>query len=87
MPRFGPIKRQDLIRYLRRVGFEGPYSGGRHQFMLREDTTIWIPNPHQGDFGRDLRPRSPAEISSRGYFAKPTSAEMSGKLCNGVYSA
>ncbi len=53
MPRFGPIKRQDLVRYLRLVGFEGPYSGGRHQFMLKADTTIWIPNPHQGDIGRD----------------------------------
>ena len=57
MPRFGPIKRRDLIRYLRLAGFEGPYSGGRHQFMLREDTTIWIPNPHQGDIGRDLLAR------------------------------
>lgn len=54
MPRFGPIKRRDLIRYLRLVGFEGPYSGGRHQFMLKADTTIWIPYPHQGDIGRDL---------------------------------
>jgi hypothetical protein len=33
MPRFGPIGRQDLIRYLRQIGFEGPYAGGRHQFM------------------------------------------------------
>ena len=57
MPRFGPIKRRDLIRYLRLVGFEGPYSGGRHQFMLKSDTTIWIPNPHQGDIGRDLLAR------------------------------
>ena len=43
MPRFGPIKRQDLIRYLRRAGFAGPYSGGRHQFMVSGDVTIWIP--------------------------------------------
>ena len=35
MPRFGPIKRRDLIRYLRRLGFEGPYSGGKHQFMSK----------------------------------------------------
>jgi hypothetical protein len=40
MPRFGPIRRQDLIRYLRLVGFEGPYSGGRHQFMLRQDIEV-----------------------------------------------
>jgi hypothetical protein len=35
MPRFGPIKRRELIGFLRRVGFEGPYSGGRHHFMER----------------------------------------------------
>jgi len=33
MPRLGPIKRRDLIRYLRQLGFEGPFSGGRHEFM------------------------------------------------------
>jgi|TARA_Y100000031_G_scaffold35401_1_gene39495 predicted RNA binding protein YcfA (HicA-like mRNA interferase family) len=57
MPRFGPIRRQDLIRYLRLAQFEGPYSGGRHQFMLKQDITIWIPNPHRGDIGRDLLAR------------------------------
>ena len=57
MPRFGPIKRQDLIRYLRRVGFAGPYAGGRHQFMVSGDVTIWIPNPHQEDIGRELLSR------------------------------
>lgn len=54
MPAFGPIKRDDLIRYLRRSGFEGPYSGGKHQFVVREDVTVRIPNPHQGDIGREL---------------------------------
>jgi hypothetical protein len=49
MPRFGPVSRKDLIRYLKRFGFQGPYSGGKHQFMIREDITIWVPNPHQAD--------------------------------------
>ncbi len=35
MPRFGPIKHTELIRYLRRLGFEGPYAGGKHQFMIK----------------------------------------------------
>ena len=26
MPAFGPIKRSDLIRNLRKLGFEGPYT-------------------------------------------------------------
>jgi predicted RNA binding protein YcfA (HicA-like mRNA interferase family) len=48
MPPFGPIKRKDLIRYLKQFGFEGPYSGGKHQFMVRGDIVIRVPNPHPG---------------------------------------
>jgi len=54
MPRIGPIKRKDLIYYLKQLKFEGPYSGGKHQFMLRGNTTLRIPNPHQGDISEDL---------------------------------
>ncbi len=46
MPHLGPIKRKDLVYYLKQVGFEGPYSGGKHQFMLKENLSITIPNPH-----------------------------------------
>jgi len=34
MPRFGPIKRVALVRSLRKVGFEGPYSGSKHQILF-----------------------------------------------------
>jgi predicted RNA binding protein YcfA (HicA-like mRNA interferase family) len=54
MPPFGPVKRKDLIRYLGQLGFEGPYSGGKHQFMVKGDITIRISNPHQADIGREL---------------------------------
>jgi predicted RNA binding protein YcfA (HicA-like mRNA interferase family) len=54
MPRFGPIKRKNLIRYLRQVGFEGPYSGGKHQFMIKGSITLRIPNSHQNDIGKEL---------------------------------
>jgi predicted RNA binding protein YcfA (HicA-like mRNA interferase family) len=57
MPRLGPIKRKDLIRYFKALGFEGPYSGKRHQFMVRNDVTVWLPNPHEGDIGRDFLAR------------------------------
>ena len=57
MPRFGPVKRRDLIRYLRQLGFYGPCADGRHQFMAKGDITISIPNLHQGDIGRDLLAR------------------------------
>ena len=54
MPTFGPIKRPDLIRYLRQLEFEGPYSGSKHQYMVKDDITVRIPNPHRGDISRGL---------------------------------
>ena len=54
MPPFGPVKRRDLIRWLARLGFEGPFSGGRHQFVVRGPVTIRLPNPHEGDVSRSL---------------------------------
>jgi len=57
MPPFGPITRRDLVRCLREMGFDGPYSGGKHAFMVKGDLTLTIPNPHKGDIGRDLLTR------------------------------
>ena len=57
MPLFGPVKRAELIRYLRRLGFAGPFSGGKHQFMHKDEITLTLPNPHQGDIGRELLAR------------------------------
>jgi predicted RNA binding protein YcfA (HicA-like mRNA interferase family) len=54
MPPFGPISRKNLVEAFRALGFEGPYSGGKHQFMVRGERTVRIPNPHRGDIGRDL---------------------------------
>jgi predicted RNA binding protein YcfA (HicA-like mRNA interferase family) len=54
MPPFGPIKRRDLSRYLKELGFEGPYVGGKHQYMVKEEVRVMVPNPHQGDINRDL---------------------------------
>ncbi len=65
MPSFGPTKRADLIHYLRIAGFVGPYSGKRHQFMVKEQIRLVIPNPHRGDIGKGLLARilRQAEIS------------------------
>ncbi len=57
MPRFGPVKHRDLIGYLRALGFDGPYSGGKHPFMIKGDIVLTLPNPHRGDIGRDLLTR------------------------------
>jgi len=57
MPAFVPVKRKELIRCLRKSGFEGPFSGGKHQLMVKGDITIRIPNPHQIDIGKELLAR------------------------------
>jgi hypothetical protein len=54
VPAFGPIKRQELIRCLKECEFEGPYSGGKHQYMVRGSLKVRLPNPHQSDISRNL---------------------------------
>jgi len=34
MSRWTPCKRTDFVRRMRKMGFEGPFSGTRHQFMV-----------------------------------------------------
>jgi hypothetical protein len=57
MPPFGPLKRVDLIRYLRNAGFEEPESGAKHQFMKRGAVKVRLPNPHAGDISKPLLAR------------------------------
>ena len=57
MPVLGPIKRRDFIRYLKKVGFEGPFSGGKHQFMLKDKLRLTLPNPHQQEISQSLLTR------------------------------
>jgi predicted RNA binding protein YcfA (HicA-like mRNA interferase family) len=54
MPRFGPIKRRELVACLRRLGYSGPFAGGRHEFMQRGNVSVTIPNPHKSDIGPNL---------------------------------
>lgn len=47
MGKWTPCKRRDFIRRLRKLGFEGPYSGTRHQFMLYQRYRLAIPSNSQ----------------------------------------
>jgi len=55
MPR--PVSRRRLIQKLRKLGFRGPFVGGRHQFMERGSLRITIPNPHGKDIGSAILSR------------------------------
>ncbi len=44
MSRWTPCKRGDFIRKLHRLGFDGPFSGTRHQFMVFSQKRLAIPS-------------------------------------------
>lgn len=44
MSRWTPCKRRDFVQKLRQLGFEGPFSGTRHQFMAYARYRLAIPS-------------------------------------------
>ena len=48
------ISWRKLVRKFRKLGFDGPYSGGRHLFMVKRELKVRIPNPHRGDISKHL---------------------------------
>jgi predicted RNA binding protein YcfA (HicA-like mRNA interferase family) len=49
------ISRKELVRKFRSLGYAGPFSGGKHQFMIKGRNKIRIPNPHgAGDINVSL---------------------------------
>jgi predicted RNA binding protein YcfA (HicA-like mRNA interferase family) len=55
MSKLNPISFNDLVKKLKKFGYEGPFSGGKHLFMIRNNIRLTIPNPHKkNDIGIDL---------------------------------
>ena len=54
MKRLSTVPRRELLRRLKQLGFEGPYTGGRHEFMVRGATRLVVPNPHRQEISVDL---------------------------------
>jgi len=48
------ISRKEIIRKFRFLGYFGPFSGRKHQFMVKGTHKIRIPNPHGEDIGVSL---------------------------------
>ncbi|MBI3165982.1 MAG: type II toxin-antitoxin system HicA family toxin [Chloroflexi bacterium] len=57
MPSFKPTKRNNLIRALKKAGFEGPYAGGKHEFLVKGELRLTLPNPHESEISKDLLAR------------------------------
>ncbi len=45
MPPFGPLKQKELIKALRQAGFESPFAGGEHEFLVKGELQFILPNP------------------------------------------
>ncbi len=58
MARLVPCSRTEFIRKLRKLGYDGPFVGARHQVMSAlGKPNIIVPNPHRGDIGVALLSR------------------------------
>ena len=57
MPKMKSVSWRELVKGLKRFGFEGPYQSGKHPYMIKGNLTLTIPNPHSEDVSVDLLSR------------------------------
>jgi predicted RNA binding protein YcfA (HicA-like mRNA interferase family) len=48
------ISWRKMVQKLKKLGFDGPCSGGRHLFMLKGKLKLHIPNLHKNDISKHL---------------------------------
>ena len=49
-----PVSWTELVRRLKIFGFDGPFKGGKHPYIVRGDLVLTIPNPHRSVISVDL---------------------------------
>ena len=54
MAELAPVSWPDLIKRLNKLGFEGPYHGGKHPYMTKGNLVLTVPNPHRKEIGIPL---------------------------------
>jgi predicted RNA binding protein YcfA (HicA-like mRNA interferase family) len=52
-----PISRREILRRFKTLGWSGPYAGGNHMFMRKDNLIVRIPNPHGNDIDWSLMKR------------------------------
>jgi predicted RNA binding protein YcfA (HicA-like mRNA interferase family) len=55
--RFVPVSWTELVKGLRRLGFDGPFQGGKHPYMIKNNLVLTIPNSHRKQISVDLLSR------------------------------
>jgi hypothetical protein len=43
-----------LVQKFKKLGFDGPYPGGRNLFMAKDELKVRIPNLHRSDISKSL---------------------------------
>jgi len=44
-----PVSRREFIVRLKALGFQGPYPGAKHSFLVRDKLKLRIPNSHHSE--------------------------------------
>ena len=65
MAELAPVSWVELVRRLRKLGFDGPYEGGKHPYMIKGNAVLTIPKPHRREIGIALRNYP---LTSRSYY-------------------
>jgi|AntAceMinimDraft_9_1070365.scaffolds.fasta_scaffold212884_2 predicted RNA binding protein YcfA (HicA-like mRNA interferase family) len=54
MSKLKSLSYHELTKKLKKLGFSGPYSGGKHLYMIKDSLRLTIPNPHRNNISIDL---------------------------------
>ncbi len=49
-----PVSWPEFVRKIKAFGFEGPFQGGKHPYMIKGSFVLTIPNPHRKEISVDL---------------------------------
>ena len=52
-----PVSWKQLVKRLKEFGFEGPFSRGKHPYMIKGNLVLTMPNLHKKEISVDLLSR------------------------------
>jgi predicted RNA binding protein YcfA (HicA-like mRNA interferase family) len=65
--KLSPVSWTELVKRLRQLGFDGPYQGGKHPYMINDNLVLTIPNPHRKEISVDLLSRILKQAELQGW--------------------